>query len=139
VISPNMEFDAWMMRGIQKMVRSHRDLMVWGLAMDLTVEVYKLAKVLPKDELCRLTAQVTRAAVSVPANIAEGNGRGSRREYAHFCSVAKGSLMESETLVMLMERSSYVSSQQTSVVHELIQRVSKMSTSLRARLLDSPN
>jgi len=125
--------------GNSNKVRSHRDLIVWGLAMDLTVEVYKLAKVLPKDELYRLTAQVTRAVVSVPANIAEGNGRGSRREDAHFCSVAKGSLMETETLVMLMERLSYVSSQQTRVVHELIQRVSKMITSLRARLLDSSN
>lgn len=50
--------------GNSNKVRSHRDLIVWGLAMDLTVEVYKLAKVLPKDELYRLTAQVTRAVVS---------------------------------------------------------------------------
>ena len=58
------------------MVQSHRDLVVWQKAMDMTVQVYELTKSFPSTEMYRLTAQVTRAAASVPANIAEGHGRG---------------------------------------------------------------
>jgi len=115
-------------------IRSHRDLVVWRLAMDLAVEVYQLSRTLPKDELYRLTSQVTRAVASVPANIAEGSSRGSRREYAYFCSIAKGSLMETETLVTLMERLNYVSAEQTRCIHSMIERASKMITALRSRL-----
>jgi four helix bundle protein len=59
---------------------SHRDLKVWQKSMDLAVQVYRLTSLFPKSEMYRLTSQVTRAAASVPANIAEGNGRGSRRD-----------------------------------------------------------
>ncbi len=75
-------------------ISSHRDLVVWQKAMDLVVDVYKLADHFPRPELCRLTSQITRAAASVPANIAEGNARATTKEYAHFLSIAKGSLME---------------------------------------------
>lgn len=80
-------------------IGSHRDLIVWQKAMDLVVEVYRLSQAFPKTETYRLVAQVTRAAASVPANIAEGNARGSGREYAHFLGIAKGSLMETETFL----------------------------------------
>ena len=62
------------------MIRSHRDLVVWRKAMDMVVQVYQLAEDFPSSELYRLTAQVTRAAASVPANIAEGHGRGRGKE-----------------------------------------------------------
>ncbi len=60
-------------------VRSYRDLVVWQKAMLLTEEAYRLAKVMPRSEEYRLTSQLLRAAVSVPANIAEGNARATRR------------------------------------------------------------
>jgi hypothetical protein len=66
-----------------KMVRTFRDLVVWNKAMDLVTEIYRLTKPFPKDELFGLTGQLRRAAVSVPANIAEGQGRLSEREFVH--------------------------------------------------------
>ena len=86
------------------MAASHRDLVVWHKAMDVAVHVYRLTDRFPRNEMYRLTSQLTRAAASVPANIAEGNGRGSRRDYAHFLSIAKGSLNETETFLFLAIR-----------------------------------
>ena len=89
-------------------IDSHRDLLVWQKAMDLVELVYSITNLFPTSETYRLTAQLTRAAVSVPANIAEGYGRASTRDYAHFLSIAKGSLMETETLLMLAVRLKYL-------------------------------
>jgi four helix bundle protein len=90
-------------------IGSHRDLLVWQKAMDLTVEVYRLSQRFPREEIYRLTSQVTRAAASVPANIAEGHARATSRDYANFVAIAKGSLMETETFVMLAVRLGYLS------------------------------
>ena len=72
--------------------------------MDLAVEVYQLSRAWPKEEMYGLTSQARRAAVSVPANIAEGYGRQSTTSYAHFLKVARGSLKELETHLLLAER-----------------------------------
>lgn len=103
--------------------------------MDLTVMIYGLAAKLPLSETYRLVTQLTRAAASVPANIAEGHARGSRRDYANFLAVAKGSLMETETFVMLTVRLNYLSDDQAAPVLRLIAEISKMLTALRSRLL----
>ncbi len=116
------------------LVHSHRDLVVWQKAMDLVVEVYRLAESFPATELYRLTAQITRAVVSVPANIAEGNARGSARDYAHFLAVAKGSLMETETFLLLAIRLGYLTEQRTAQALSLIVEISKMLTSIRGKL-----
>jgi four helix bundle protein len=87
---------------------SFRELTVWQKAMDLAVEVYRLSASFPADERFRLTAQVTRAAVSVPANIAEGNSRATKKDYAHFVSIARGSLAETETFRLLALRLRYL-------------------------------
>ena len=89
-------------------IGSHRDLVVWQKSMDLAVEVYRLSKTFPKEETYRLTSQITRAVASVPANIAEGHARSTARDYASFLSVAKGSLMETETFLMLSVRLGYL-------------------------------
>ena len=78
-------------------VRSYRDLEVWQRATDLVVECYRLTNLLPKSELYGLASQIQRAAVSIPANIAEGHGREHLGDYLHHLSVANGSLMELET------------------------------------------
>jgi four helix bundle protein len=114
-------------------VSSHRDLVVWQKAMDLVVEVYRLSANFPKPELYRLTAQITRAAASVPANIAEGHGRWSRREFAHFLSIARGSLMETETFLTLAVRLGYLERAAATPAQGLITEVSKMLSSLRSR------
>ena len=77
-------------------IRSHRDLRVWQLGMDLTVECYKETSTFPKHELYGLTSQIRRAASSIPANIAEGHARG-KNEYQQFLKIAQGSLTELET------------------------------------------
>jgi four helix bundle protein len=97
----------------------------------------QLTTTFPNAEIYRLTAQLTRAAVSVPANIAEGNARHTLRDYANFVSVAKGSLMEAETCVLLSVRLGYISDGDAAPVLSLIVEISKMLTVLRARLRDA--
>ena len=116
-------------------IESHRDLRVWEKAMDLAVEIYRLSSSFPCDERFRLVSQITRSASSVPANIAEGHARGSRRDYANFLSVAKGSLMETETFLTLAIRLNFLTSLQAEPTLRLITEISKMLTALRAKLL----
>ena len=89
-------------------IKSFRDLLVWQKAMDLAELIYRLAKHMPRTEEYRLTGQLLRAAASVPANIAEGHMRGTRKDYAHFVTIARGSLAELETQVLMAERLGYV-------------------------------
>jgi len=116
-------------------IESHRDLTVWQKAMDLAVQTYALTSRFPSTEIYRLTAQVTRSAASVPANIAEGHARGTKRDYANFLAIAKGSLMETETFLMLAVRLNYVSEAEANPTLALITEISKMLTILRNRLL----
>ena len=71
-------------------IESHRELLVWQKAMDLAVAVYQLSANFPSKESYRLVAQITRSAVSVPANIAEGKARATQRDYSHFSGGRKG-------------------------------------------------
>ncbi|HEX7240845.1 MAG TPA: four helix bundle protein [Longimicrobiaceae bacterium] len=112
----------------------HRDLVVWQKAMDLVVQVYRLSAAFPREETYRLTAQITRAAASVPANIAEGHARSTSRDFANFLSIAKGSLMETETFLMLSVRLGYLSEDTATPTLHLVTEISKMLTSLRNRL-----
>lgn len=115
-------------------IKSHRDLVVWQKAMDLTVLIYRLSAKFPPNEAYRLVAQVTRSAASVPANIAEGRGRATKPDFAHFVAIAKGSLMETETFVMLAVRLGYVQEAEAQPAMSLITEISKMLTTLRAKL-----
>jgi four helix bundle protein len=120
-------------------IESHRDLLVWQKAMDLTVQIYGLASLFPQTEIYRLTSQITRAASSVPANIAEGHARGTRNDYAHFLAIAKGSLMETETFLMIAVRLSCVKESQANPPLSLITEISKMLTAIRTKLLHLDN
>ena len=117
------------------MIASHRELIVWPKAMDLVVAVYGLSDSFPRREDYRLTSQLTRAIASVPANIAEGNARTSPKEYAHFLSISKGSLMEAETYLFLAIRLGYIAEDDARPALALIIEISKMLTALRARLV----
>ncbi|HKR30683.1 MAG TPA: four helix bundle protein, partial [Terriglobales bacterium] len=75
---------------------------------------------------------------SVPANIAEGHARGSRRDYSHFLSIAKGSLMETETYVMLSERLNYAEEPEVQATLAVITEISKMITAIRGKLVEHP-
>jgi four helix bundle protein len=87
---------------------SFRDLRVWREATKVAPEVYRGTASFPRHELCGLTQQICRAAVSVPSNIAEGKGRHSDREFAHFLFNGQGSLLELQTQVMLAEELEYL-------------------------------
>lgn len=71
-----------------------KDLDVWKVSMDLVVKVYEITREFPKSEQFGLASQLQRSAVSIPSNIAEGSGRGTRKDFAHFLDQARGSLFE---------------------------------------------
>jgi four helix bundle protein len=85
----------------------YRRLDVWKEAMQLAVETYKVTQTFPKHELYGITAQMRRAAVSVPSNIAEGRGRGSKRDFCRFAMQARGSLFELQTQLTISEALQY--------------------------------
>ena len=117
-------------------IRSYKDLLVWQRGMDLTTRVYQLSSELPQDERFGLISQMRRAAVSVPANIAEGHQRSSTKDYLRFLLIASGSLAEVETLVELASRLYEV---KKSSIEELVgqaDELGKMLRSLQQKLED---
>lgn len=116
------------------LVKSYRDLLVWQKAVDLVIDCYGLTKQLPKSETYGLAAQIQRAAVSIPANIAEGHGREHLGDYLHHLSIANGSLMELETHILIAERLAYLG---TTDVERLLRQsgeISRMLTGLTKKL-----
>ena len=112
----------------EKTIQSHRDLKVWQLGMEIAERIYHITRQLPDDERFGLTSQLRRSAVSVPANIAEGNARSSTREYLHHLSIAVGSLAEIETFVDLLLRLDYV---QPDTINELTDLIGEERRMLR--------
>jgi four helix bundle protein len=94
------------------MGKSYRDLVAWQKSMDLVTAVYSATGSFPRDEIYGLTSQIRRAAVSIPSNIAEGQGRYGAAEFRHFLRTATGSLMELETQLLIAERLQYISSEE---------------------------
>jgi four helix bundle protein len=95
----------------------YRDLKVWQLAMMLAEETYRISKEFPKHEIYGLTSQLQRAAISLPSNIAEGQGRNSSKEFNHFLGIALGSLAELETQLLLSARLGYLN--ESTITHAL--------------------
>jgi len=85
-------------------IKSYRDLRVWQYAMDLAEICYRITRQFPRDEMFGLTSQIRRAAVSVPANIAEGHGREQTASFIQYLRISQGSLKELETHLLLAER-----------------------------------
>ena len=112
-----------------------RELKVWQKAMDLTVEVYTIVKLLPQDENYALSSQMRRAAVSIPSNIAEGQGRESMKEFIRFLSVARGSIRELSTQIEICERVLYLTEKNTERAKELIEEIDKMLNALSKSLI----
>ena len=108
----------------------YTNMIVWQKAMDLTDEVYRLTKSLPKEELFSLTDQLRRAAVSVPSNIAEGYGRQTDREFKQFLSIARGSVFEVETQLFIGIRQNYFSDSDAETTLSLCNEVGRLLTTL---------
>ena len=103
--------------------------------MDLTVEVYKIVKLLPKEETYALSDQMRRSAVSVPSNIAEGQGRNSDKEFINFLSIARGSLWELETQIEICARLGYIDPSLMTKAYSLTTEISKMLNALASSLM----
>jgi four helix bundle protein len=107
---------------------------VWQKSIALCVQVYKACETLPKSELYGLSDQMKRAAVSVPSNIAEGQGRQHIKEFLHFISVANGSLAELDTQRIIAENLHFISPEKSAQMDERITEIRKMLYALTAKL-----
>lgn len=119
--------------GIWVKMESYRELKVWQLGMELAKEVYRITRIFPKEEMYGLTSQMRRASVSVPANIAEGWAR-TRKEYMRFLLIARGSLMELETYLLLCNDLDYLKEEASKDFLEKCSQIGKMLNSLYASL-----
>ena len=114
--------------------RGYRELRVWQKAMELMLEVYRHTDRLPRREMFGLASQLPRAAISIPANIAEGDGREHRGDYLRHPSIARGSVSELDRLLDAAERLSYVRGEERRLSAELTDHVGRMLTRLIERL-----
>ena len=110
--------------------RSHRDLKVWQISLDMTESLYRITADWPKHEQYGLVSQIRRAAVSVPANIAEGAGRRTPGEFMQFVGIARGSLAELETLLTMARRLDYLDEPTYGVVLDDLMELGRMATGL---------
>jgi four helix bundle protein len=115
-------------------VTGYRGLLVWQKAMDLVEACYQLSDKLPRSEEFGLRAQIRRAAVSIPSNIAEGQGRSATREYLRYLAIAHGSLMELETQAQVVGRLGYAPSADIDRILESSAEVGRMLNALITRL-----
>ena len=116
-------------------IRDYQDLQVWQEAMELSERIYRLSWTFPRQELYGLASQLQRASVSIPSNIAEGRMRGSLRDYAHFVSMARGSLAEVRTQLILAQRLEYTTPSDAIELAESAQQLAKRLNALRSSLL----
>ncbi|HLX64155.1 MAG TPA: four helix bundle protein [Planctomycetota bacterium] len=115
-------------------IQSYRDLRVWQKVMDLAELCYVETKSFPRSELFGMTSQIRRCAASVPANIAEGNGRQSTKDYLRHISIARGSLKELETHLMLSQRVGMLKPEALEKLLTDAEEISRMLLSLRRSL-----
>jgi four helix bundle protein len=118
----------------ERMGRSYKDLVAWRKAMELVGEVYRMTQGFPQKELYGLTSQLRRAAVSVPSNIAEGQGRLSKGEFHQFLGHARGSLMEVETQVLIAQDLGYLDKTSTEKLLEKAAELGRVLNGLLASL-----
>ncbi len=125
------------MSGEADEVRSHRDLDAWRRGLEWAEHVYRVTRSWPDEERSGLTAELRRAAVSAPASLAEGAGRRSTGEFLQFIGVARGSLAEAETLLILARRLGYLAEDDVDLcfggVADLDRMLTALSRSLQAK------
>jgi len=117
-----------------KKVHSYQDLAVWQKGMQLVTSVYSVTRTFPREEMYGLTSQIRRAVVSVPANIAEGWGRRSTKEYIQFLRIARGSLLELGTLLLIAVNLGYLTTEKAETMLDQVQEISRMLSGLMSSL-----
>ena len=122
-------------------MRPHEKLDVWKKSVEMVTDVYEVTKVFPPDERFGLTSQIRRAGVSIPANIAEGAGRQSDKEFCRFIAIAQGSASELETELLIAKNLGYISATEYERIYEEINTIARMliglSRTVRARIGNS--
>jgi four helix bundle protein len=105
---------------------SFKDLKIWQRSKSLAVEIYSVTKNFPREELFGTVIQMRKAAISVPSNIAEGHRRGSNKEFIQFLKIARGSLAELETQIIVRGDVKFIVSQKVEELSDEIEEIGKM-------------
>ena len=116
-------------------IKSYKDLLIWQKGIEIVCMTYKLVSCFPKDELYALSSQIKRSSVSIPSNIAEGYGRQSTQSYIQFIKIARGSLCELETQLLVAKKLDFISDEKlfSEVINQIIEE-SKMINSFLNKL-----
>ena len=114
--------------------QTYRELIAWQKAMELVVEIYEFTREFPTEEKFGLTAQIRRAGVSVPSNIAEGHGRRTPRDFANFLWIANASLAEIQTQALIAQRLGFASQEATAALVRQCDDVGRVTRGLRVSL-----
>jgi four helix bundle protein len=119
-------------------IKSYKDLLIWQKGIEIVVLTYKLVSSFPKDELYALSSQIKRSSVSIPSNIAEGYGRQSTQSYIQFIKIARGSLYELETQLLIAKKLDFISDEKlfSELTNQIIEE-SKMINSFLNKLESS--
>ena len=115
-------------------MNNFKKLIVWQKAREFVKDIYILTKKFPKEEQFGLTSQIRRAVVSIVSNIAEGSGRGTDNDFAHFLDLAQGSAYEVETQIILSLDLNYILVEEFTIVNDKIQEIQKMINKLTSSL-----
>ena len=115
-------------------MRNYRELVAWKVAFELAKRVYQLTEAFPKSEVFGLTSQLRRSAVSIPSNLAEGAGRSTKRDFAQFVTIARGSLNELETQYLLAQELGFCAGEEEidSTIERLYGLINGLRNSLNA-------
>lgn len=113
---------------------SYKDLIVWKKSVELTVDIYRITKKFPKEEIYGIISQIRRAAVAIPSNIAEGKSRGYRNEYVQFLNIAYGSGAELETQLHIAKLIRYLNEVDYNLLTEKLTEIMKMLNGLIYKL-----
>ena len=116
------------------LVKSYKDLTVWKRAIELSLAIYRLTADFPVEERYGISSQLRRAGVSIASNIAEGYGRGTRKDYKQFLAIARGSTLEVQTQLIIANELGYCELQQMKMTVGLSEEVSKMLYALIRKL-----
>ncbi len=116
------------------MLQSHRELIVWQRAIQLSIAIYQLSAGFPRREIYGLTSQLRRASVSIASNIAEGYGRGSKGEYKQFLSIARGSNLELQTQLVIAKELQFASAASIDAAECITIEIDKMLNTMLKKL-----
>lgn len=111
---------------MENKINTYKDLIVWQKSVALVTSIYSITKDFPTEEKFGIVSQLNRSAVSIPSNIAEGYGRQSSKNYLQFLKIARGSAMETETLLIISKNLNYINDSDFEKTTNELEEVSKM-------------